>query len=63
MRQRPPEPVQPLDNERVPCAEVGERLAQAWPLSNGTRGSVGVELLAAGRRQRVLLEGEGLIEG
>ena len=63
MRQRAAQPVQPPDHQGVACSKVGERLGEAGAFRHGARHRIGVELLAAGSGQCVLLEGEGLVSG
>src|SRR4051812_6391408 len=55
-------PVQPPHDERVACPEVRERLGQTWPVSDRAGHGIGVQLLAAGSGECVLLECEGLIK-
>src|SRR3954465_8188103 len=63
MRQGAAEPIQPPNDQGVPGTQVGERLGEAGAFRHGAGHSVGVQLLAAGCRQGVLLEGKGLIKG
>src|SRR4051794_7141578 len=57
------QPVQPPDNQGVVCTQMGECLSEARAVRDGSGDRVGVDVLAAGRCQGVLLEGEGLIKG
>src|SRR4051794_876623 len=63
MPKGPPQPVQSPDDKGVTGPEVRERLCEPRTVCQGTRGGVGEELSAAGRSERVLLEGEGLFVG
>jgi hypothetical protein len=63
MRQGAAKPVQALHDEGVATAQVRERLREAWPMGYGAGDRVGVDLVAAGLRQGVLLEGKSLVKG
>jgi hypothetical protein len=63
MGERPPQPVQPPDNQGVAKAKVGEGLRETGAFRHGTRHGVRVDVLTAGSRQSVLLEVDGLVKG
>src|SRR3954467_1736166 len=57
------EPVQTPDDQGVARTQMGECLSEARAVRDGSGDRVGVDVFAAGRRQRVLLECKGLVKG
>jgi hypothetical protein len=56
-------PIQPPDDQRVAFAQLPQSVTQTWPVRLRTGGLVSEDLLAAGRREGVLLERQGLVKG
>lgn len=60
---RPPQPIQPPDNERISPSKVAESPCKPFALRFGARDPIGKDPAAAGFLKRVKLESKGLIMG